>query len=118
MIKEQMITNTVIDGKEYTAIALGVDDFAIPRHMMQGEKQDGYIYKHGELIPWRWEAFCTIEGRKCFYFDRCRIENFSSIATTHRDNALTLVRDLAVALTLLPQSFGSVQLGLLPTYRF
>lgn len=118
MIKEQMITNTVIDGKEYTAIALGVDDFAIPRHMMQGEKQDGYIYKNGELISWRWEAFCTIEGRKCFYFDRCRIENFSSIATTHRDNALTLVRDLAVALTLLPQSFVSVQLGLLPTYRF
>ena len=118
MIKEQMITDITIDGKEYTAIALGVDDFAIPRHMMQGEKQYGYIYKDGELIPWRWEAFCTIEGKKCFYFDKCQVENFSSLATSHRDSALTLIRNLAIALTRLPSSFVSVQLGLLPTYRF
>ena len=45
MINEPMIKTTVIEGVEYSCISLGLDDFAIPKHMMQGEKQDGYIYK-------------------------------------------------------------------------
>ena len=118
MMNEPLIKNTVIDGIEYSCIALGKDDFAIPRHMMQGEKQNGYIYRDGKLSPWTWDAFTTIDGIRYFYFEKTSLKPFSSIAYENRSNALVLLRELAEALTKLPKDFVAPQLGLLPVYRF
>lgn len=118
MINEPLIKNTIVDGVEYSCIALGKDDFAIPRHMMQGEKQNGYIYKDGTLTTWSWNAFTTIDGIRYFYFEKCNLKSFASLAYENRSNALFLIRELATALTMLPKQFVDPQLGLLPVYRF
>ena len=118
MINEPLIKNTIIDGIEYSCIALGKDDFAIPRHMMQGEKQNGYIYKDGNIKTWSWNAFTTIDGIRYFYFEKCNLKSFASLAFENRSKALYLIRELAKALSILPKEFVDPQLGLLPVYRF
>lgn len=118
MINEPMIKTTVIEGVEYSCISLGLDDFAIPKHMMQGEKQDGYIYKDGELKKWKWEAFTTIDSIRYVYFDKCNLKPFSSIAFENRSKALELLLNLATAITLLPASFVDTTFGVVPVYRF
>ena len=41
--KMNEIIDIVRDGEKKTAICIGRDDFGLPKHLMQGTKQDGII---------------------------------------------------------------------------
>ena len=47
------------DGIEKTAIAVGKEDISIPKHLMTGEKRNGYIIDGRNRTEWYWDGFTT-----------------------------------------------------------
>jgi len=111
------IKDLVIDGEEKTLINLGGDDFPLPRHLMSGEKQPGFIFSDGMLRKWYWDGIRTVDGVKHVYFSKLRLTSFSRISTTHRKKALSLLIDLAAALLQAPKGFADLQVGIIQMYR-
>lgn len=114
----ERIRNHIIDGVEKTCILLGSEDLQPPKHMMQGEKEPGYILIDGKEDLWSWEGLCTIKGQRYVYFDKLALEPFDSIAGAHRDKALDFVRDLAGLLLKHGEAFTSPLVGLVTMWRF
>ena len=105
------------DGYPKTAIKLGLEEFGVPKHLLQGEKQEGMITDGKEIQPWYWDGFCTIDGWRYVYFDRCRIESIHTIATKHRAEALDIVNKIAFALSHSDAAFLDLNSGVFPLYR-
>ena len=61
--KMNEIIDIVRDGEKKTAICIGRDDFGLPKHLMQGTKQDGIISDGHSLSSWYWDGLCVIEGK-------------------------------------------------------
>jgi hypothetical protein len=119
MIEEKDIIERTIDGEEKTLIKLGRDDFGLPKHLMQGEKKCGFLFKDGEIKEHYWEGLVSVDGYKYVYFDKMDILPISAIATTERANALKILRELAYAITKHPESFSSsLESGVIPLWRF
>ncbi len=112
------ILHTNLEGKEKTCIRLGSDEFSVPLHLMTGEKQKGYIYSNGALEPWYWDGLCTIEHNRYVYFDHLDIKPITEIRTAYRKDALDIVRNIAIALSLTDKNFLDLQVGLIPLWRF
>ena len=91
----RVIVDIERDGTPVTAIRLGLDEFGVPKHLLQGEKKEGIISDGSSIEPWYWDGFCTIDGWRYVYFGRCRIESIHSIATTHRHDALSIINKIA-----------------------
>ena len=105
------------DGELKTAIRLGPDEFGVPKHLMQGEKKEGIISDGKDIRPWYWDGFCTIDGWRYVYFDRCDIESIHTIATTHRHSAPDIVNMIAFALSKADEAFLDLNSGVFPLYR-
>lgn len=112
----QIITHE-IEGREKTCILLGDESMQPPKHMMQGEKQRGILHIDGEDRPWTWDGLCTIEGRRYVYFDHLELDTFDTIASKHRDKALSIVTTLATILAGQKEDFVSPLVGLFTTWR-
>ena len=117
-MKAGNIVNRIIEGEEKTCILLGGEDLQPPKHMMQGEKQKGVLFLNGDECPWTWTGLCTIEGSRYVYFDKIDIEPFDSIASLHRDKALSIILTIARILTQKGEKFASTIVNIIPTYRF
>ncbi len=114
---ERQIIEIVRDGETKSALHLGPDEFGVPRHLLQGEKMEGIISDGSELRPWFWDGFCTIDEERYVYFDKCNIESIDTIATTHRKDALDLVRKIAFGLSNASEKFLDLTSGIFPLYR-
>ena len=114
---EREIREIERDGRTWTAIRIGRDDFGVPKHLMQGEKMEGIITDGSSIRPWYWEGFATIDDWRYVYFERCDLEAFDTIATVHRKDALELVNKLAFALSEADSRFLDLSSGVFPTYR-
>ena len=105
------------DGAPKTAIKLALDEAGVPKHLLQGVKCEGLISDGKEVQPWYWDGFCTIDGWRYVYFDRCHIESIHTIATTHRKDALDLINKIAFALSKADASFLDLNNGIFPLFR-
>lgn len=116
-----MITNETfeytIDDRLMRLIVIGDQSMELPTYLLQGEKAHGYLYKDGTLSRWYWKGLTVVDGKRCIYFDPLEIFAFEQIASTKRNHALSLVRDLASALMGLPSSFLDLSSGILPLWR-
>lgn len=106
-----------VDGVEKTCVRLGSDKFTIPRHLMQGEKQHGYIYKDGQLTPWYWGGVCAFDEKRWVYFDKIKVYPITEISTTFRHDALKILINAATALSLAGSKFADLDVGLIPLWR-
>ncbi|MGE4453773.1 MAG: hypothetical protein AB7D92_04505 [Sphaerochaeta sp.] len=106
-----------IDTQMMQCIAIGPQEMELPSYLLQGEKACGYLYENGTINKWYWKGLSVVEGERCLYFDPIPLFPFSDIATSKRDKALSLVRDLARCLNILPYSFLDLSSGILPLWR-
>ena len=114
---EREIRDIERDGRLWTAIQIGRDDFGVPKHLLQGEKMEGIITDGSSIRPWYWAGFATIDDWRYVYFERCHLESFDTIATVHRKDALKLVNKLAFGLSQADKRFLDLSSGIFPTYR-
>ncbi len=119
MITTKDIIRHNVDGVEKTCIRLGSDNFALPKHLMQGEKKYSYILRHGQIEPFYWEGLITIDGAKYVYMEKMDIKPITEIATSERANALMILQSFALLLTKAPLSFSSsLDSNVIPLWRF
>ena len=111
------IIDIVRDGKNKTAIWIGSDDFGIPKHLMQGEKQNGIISDGKSITKWYWDGLCAINGERYVYFEPCRIRPIYALSTSCRANALKIVRNIAFALEGMKKDFLDLITGVFPLFR-
>lgn len=117
MIRQQDIQQRTVEGRKLTYIAIGDAEGELPRYMLQGRKDPGYIVKGDYIDPWYWESFSEQEGVRYVYFPELEISPVSSLRTSLRDRALPLVRELAEAILKLPADFLKLNNGVLPIWR-
>lgn len=115
--KMNEIIDIVRDGEKKTAICIGRDDFGLPKHLMQGTKQDGIISDGHSLSSWYWDGLCVIEGMRYVYFSPCDIRPIYDISTYSRPKALKIVRNLAFALSTAKEDYLDLITGIFPLYR-
>ena len=114
---EKEIVDIMRDGEPKTAIWIGNDEFGIPKHLMQGEKQKGVILDDDGPRPWFWDGLCAIDGERYVYFSPCRIRPIYELATTARQNALKIVRNAAKALVSMNREYLDLTTGIRPLSR-
>ena len=105
------------DGKAKTAIAVGKDDISIPKHLMTGEKRNGYIIDGEERTEWYWDGFTAVDGERYIYFDALDVVTVDALSTELRDRALGIVRTIARGLMESPASFLDLTNGVFPLSR-
>ena len=102
------------DGMKKTAIAVGRDDIAIPKHLMTGEKRNGYIIDGQGRTEWYWDGFTAIDGERYIYFDELDAVTIDELSTGLRDRALEIVRTIAFGLMESSLSFLDLTNGIFP----
>lgn len=117
MIQQQDIQRRTVEGRRLTYIAIGDAAGELPRYMLQGRKEPGYIVKGNSLEPWYWESFSEQGGVRYVYFPAMEISPIDSLRTSLRDRALPLVQELAEAIQKLPKDFLKLNNGVLPIWR-
>lgn len=117
MIKDSEITTLMIEGEEKTAIRLGMKEESLPGHIFQGEKIDSLIIKDGEVRNIRYTAIHNEGEKRYIYFDKMRLYSLEHLFTTHRKNALKIVRNIAIGLEGAKKDFLNLETGVFPLYR-
>lgn len=77
MIRQQDIQQRTVEGRKLTYIAIGDAEGELPRYMLQGRKDPGYIVKGDYIDPWYWESFSEQEGVRYVYFPELEISPVS-----------------------------------------
>ncbi len=118
MVVAPRVFTSVIEQKSYTCIAIGPTGVDLPSYLLQGQKAPGYIVMPGdEPKAWYWEGLSIAQEMRCLYFEELALFSITEIATTKRKEALSLVRELARALSLLPSKFLDLSSNILPLWR-
>ena len=94
MIDDSNIRTLVIEGEEKTAIRIGEKEDSLPGHIFQGEKHDSLICKDGTVRDIKYGAIYNEGIERYVYFDKMEICSLEHIASTHRGNALKIIRNL------------------------
>jgi hypothetical protein len=111
------ISYTTIKDLPMTIVYLGEGAGELPRHLMVGERDCGYIVKGDNVTQWYWDNLIDRGGERYLSFKQLRVLPFSSLFTTLRSQALPLLRDLAKALCKVPSGFTHPSNGFIETWR-
>lgn len=107
----------IIGNKEYTAMKFGPDGYDIPTRLMQVTRENGILVTDDDIFEFPWRGITKdIEGQYIL-FDKCQLESFDTIATTHRSLALSLLRKLSLGLKTAKKDFLDLSNGILPLYQ-
>ena len=117
MLRQNEVFDIELDGKLMSAIELCDKDDAIPLHLVEGEKQDGILVRGETAEKWNYHSFSLVGERRCFIFDRIRLSPLSTLFTTHRANALNIIRKIAKALEEAGERFLDLETGIFPLRR-
>ncbi len=63
------IEKRIIDNQEFTAICIGEVSGELPRHLLSGTQEPGYIYRKGLLTPLYYTAVRDIEGKRYLFYE-------------------------------------------------
>ena len=117
MIKDTEIEKLIVDGKKKTAIRIGEKEESLPSHIFQGEKLDSLIIQDGHVRKVRYEAIHYEAEKRYVYFDDMDLYSLEHLFTTHRKNALNIVRNIAIGLESADKDFLNLETGVFPLYR-
>ncbi len=117
MVKDSEIRTLVIEGEEKTAIRIGNKEESLPAHIFQGEKHDSLVIRDGKVEKVRYEAIYNEGEKRYVYFPKMDLFSLDHLSTTHRHNALSIVRNIAIGLESAGESFLNLETGVFPLYR-
>ena len=117
MISDKEIRTLIVEGIERTAIRLGEKEDSLPGHIFQGEKRNSIICKDGVIREIKYGAIYNEGIERYVYFDKMEIFSLEHMATTHRSNALKIIKNLAIAIESADKEFLNLETGVFPLYR-
>lgn len=117
MFTKKDIVNIEIDDTNYTAIVFDNKNTELPAALLAGEKEESYLFKNNELVPWFWTNFSNYKGSKCLYFEQMELYPLAEIATSLRNKAPLLINNLAKALNKCSTKFLDLRGGIISAWR-
>ena len=117
MLRQNEVFDIEIDGEEKSAIELCGIDETIPIHLVENEKMDGILVRGDNTESWNYNSFSVVGTQRCFVFDRIKLSPISTIFTTHRKNALDIIRKIGKALESASDRFLDLETGIFPLRR-
>lgn len=117
MLRQNEVFDIELDGKPMSAIELCDKDENIPIHLVESEKMDGILVRGETTEKWNYNSFSLIGDKRCFVFDRIKLSPLSTIFTTHRADALDIIRKIAKALEGASEKFLDLETGIFPLRR-
>ena len=111
------MTEKEVGGVLMTALRFGSDKFDIPLHLMQNQRKDGILVTDEDILPFPWNGVTKDTEGQYLLFDKCNLEPIWSLSTTNRDNALSLIRKIALGIKKGGKSFSDLTTGIFPLYR-
>ena len=111
------ISEITVGGNRYYGIEIGDDKSGVPKHILQGVREQGLIIDDHNISKWNWNGVTTVGDRVYVYFDPCNIEGLETIATSNRKNALILIEEIAYGILNADKSFLSLDGDIFPLYR-
>ena len=111
------ISEITVGGNRYYGIEIGDDKSGVPKHILQGVRDQGLIIDDHSITRWCWNGVTTVGDRVYVYFDPCDIEGLETIATSNRENALILIEEIAYGILNADKAFLSLEGDIFPLYR-
>lgn len=111
------ITNKTIAGVEMTALRFGPDNYDIPIHLMQKERDECVVVTDSDITSLPWNGVTKDTKGQYILLPKCSLEPIWSISTTNRSKALELVRKLSLAIKVKGKKFSELNAGYFPLYR-
>lgn len=112
------ITKTIRIGEsEYSALRFGRKDYEMPPRVMQNTRESGILITDDGVSPLPWHGVTKDEEGQYILLPLSEYEDIRTITTVHRDNALALVRKIAVGIRSADKSFSDLLTGIFPLYR-
>ncbi len=112
------ITKTIKLGEtEYTALRFGSDNYEMPPRVMQNTRECGLLITDDGIEEFPWYGVTKDTEGQYLLLPLSRYEEISTIAAEHRDEALSLVRKIALGLNNAPKGFSDLLTGIFPLYR-
>ncbi len=112
------ITKTIRLGEtEYTALRFGNENYEMPPRVMQNTRECGLLITDDKIEEFPWYGVTKDREGQYILLPLSEYEDISTIATEHRDEALTLVRKIALGLNNAPKGFSDLLTGIFPLYR-
>jgi hypothetical protein len=100
-----------------TLIRVGEASGDLPRHLMSGEKECGYLVQGRKIEPWYWNSIKDKEGFRHIELAYLPLLPFTEISRSLRKDALVRLTELARAFMLLPSGFLRPSAGMVETWR-
>ncbi len=111
------IEKRIIDNQEFTAICIGEVSGELPRHLLSGTQEPGYIYRNGLLTPLYYTAVRDIEGKRYLFYENIDILPFKEIAHSLKEEGKERILCLSKAFQTVKNDFLMSESGLIPTWR-
>lgn len=112
------ITKTIKLGEtEYTALRFGNENYEMPPRVMQNTRECGLLITDDGIEKFPWYGVTKDTEGQYLLLPLSGYEEISTIAAEHRDEALSLVRKIALGLNNAPKGFSDLLTGVFPLYR-
>ncbi len=100
-----------------TQILVGEASGELPRHLMLGTKENGYVVEHGTIRQHFHENIFDRGGKRYITIKEADVQPFSDLFNGRRPDVLHQLRRLAQAILLLPAQFLQTQNGFIEAWR-
>ncbi len=94
---------TLIMEQERTLIRITPKDFPIPKNLLQGSHEQGFLIKGDTIIPWKWYGFTVKHESRYIYTDAIALTSLDILFTADQKTALYLLKTLAEAFNTIAQ---------------
>lgn len=112
------VTKTIKLGEtEYTALRFGNENYEMPPRVMQNTRECGLLITDDGIEELPWYGVTKDREGQYILLPLSEYEDITTIATVHRDDALSLVRKIALGLNNAGKGFSDLLTGVFPLYR-
>ncbi|NLV84748.1 MAG: hypothetical protein GXY60_09300 [Spirochaetales bacterium] len=100
-----------------TRICIGEASGEMPRHLMLGQKECGYIVSDMVARQWFYDNIVDRNGKRYLVFNQLEVVPFFEYLISNRSRPVDLLGKIAEAMTILPADFFQTQNGFIEAWR-
>ncbi len=106
-----------IEGHTYCSLMIGEVSGEIPRHLLTGEQECGYIYRDGNLTELYYSRIIDIDGTRSILYDTPLLIPVTEIGRHFPHELTQKLLELSSAVQAAPRTFFENERGLIPSWR-
>ncbi len=106
-----------VKGHTYCALTIGEVSGELPRHLLSGEQECGYLYREGSLTELYYARIADRDGLRSILWDTPIFIPVTEIGTRFPDQVKEKILEVSEAMQAVPRSFLQNERGQIPAWR-